>query len=95
MLQDLIVFFLDLQPDVLPLHPFARVCRISAAHMHISEEIGILIFFHDREHIGRVTGPRIIGCAKDHAADLILCVDLMADLDCEGTGHQLMMRSLI
>ena len=72
-----------------------HVTRIRASYMHIREEEVLAVRFHHGDDIIRMRSQRISRHSDDHAADLEVRIDFVADFSRQGTCYQFMVTGLV
>ena len=86
----------DIQFDIVLIPELLRISRIVAKTLHIATiEDALFPLVAVEQDILGILGMRIIGDAADHAADHIVGIDLMADLDGLGRSDKLIVQMLV
>ena len=84
-----------MQVDLLLLQQLMKIGRIGSPHLYITEQIAFAILHTCLPYILRMTAVRIDTARSEHAAYLILRINIICQLCCECACNQLMMCSLI
>lgn len=72
-----------------------HVGRVVAAHVHVGEPVAFLHRRRRKENVLGFAGGRIDRAHRDHAADLEIGIDGVADFDGPGAGYEFIMGGLV